>query len=112
MKHISIFRTTLGVIALVGGIVMHSRSEAADDNVVLASSITAKKPDGSVAPTPLALRNLITKGETIEVFYDPCVVTGEIKFKETARRTRLQHDLALIAAKFDQNGNKLVDCNW
>lgn len=47
----------------------------------------------------LPMRDLKSKGQVVEVFYDSCIVTGEIKFSETKRNTRLHDDLSLIAKK-------------
>lgn len=47
----------------------------------------------------LRTRRLITKDQELTVFYDSCVITGDIKFTETERNSRIFDDIVLLAKK-------------
>jgi hypothetical protein len=88
----------LGVAALLLSSLLGGAGAAAAD-------ATAAKPgtlrvDGESAEKRPVVRSKKTRGDAINVKYDACKVTGDIKFTETVRKTRLQHDLQVAAGHF------------
>ncbi|MGB9988961.1 hypothetical protein [Pseudoduganella rhizocola] len=55
--------------------------------------------DGKELPT----RQILNKGDTLEVFYDSCIISGKIEFKETERSSKIHDDLVALAKKIADN---------
>lgn len=58
----------------------------------------------------LATRQKLSKGEVLEVFYDPCIVSGKIEFKETERNSQIHEDIIILVKKIADPKNDGSDC--
>ena len=57
----------------------------------------------------LPTRQLLDKGDTLEVFYDTCAVNGKIQFKEVERNSKIYDDFSALARKIiNDKGDKVI----
>lgn len=88
------------VLTLVPATVALSVSPTVSAQVAAHSEIFFETDQLSLAQNnELRTRRLITKGQDLTVFYDSCVVTGEIKFSETERNSRIRDDIVMLAKR-------------
>jgi hypothetical protein len=88
------------VLTLVPAAVALSISPTVSAQGAVPSEIFFESAQLSVAKNnELRTRRLITKGQDLTVFYDSCVITGEIKFSETERNSRIHDDIVLLAKR-------------